>query len=178
MLDRRKFLQNAAALTSVLAAPAIVHARAASTSEKRLSLFNVHTGESWSGAFWVGGEFIPSSLNEINKLLRDFRSNTSLPMDPKLLVLLSRVSAAVGPAHQVHVISGYRSPETNQMLADSGDGVARHSLHMEGRAIDIRVPGLDLETVRRAGLALRGGGVGYYRDSQFVHLDTGRLRQW
>jgi uncharacterized protein YcbK (DUF882 family) len=178
MLDRRNFLKQAAVLTGALAAPAIVHARVSPAHEKSLRLFNVHTGESWRGVFWAAGDFVHDAVCDINKLVRDFRSNTSLPMDPALLVLLAQVSAAVGPELAVHVISGYRSPETNQMLAEKGDGVAKHSLHMEGKAMDIRVPGRSLDVVRRAGVALRGGGVGYYQASQFVHLDTGRLRHW
>jgi uncharacterized protein YcbK (DUF882 family) len=99
-------------------------------------------------------------------------------IDVRLLDLLHRVQAAVGSTRPFDVISGYRSPASNRMLAESTAGVARRSLHMEGKAIDVRLPGLPLAELRRAGLTLQGGGVGYYPDSGFVHLDVGRVRAW
>lgn len=165
-------------LVSAFGAPTIARAVLVDRREKSLKLFNTHTGETFSSVFWVDGQFLPDALDEINRLLRDHRSNQVMPIDPNLLCLLGKVSAQVGPGTTLHVISGYRSPETNQLLADRGDGVARHSLHLEGKAIDIRVPDCDLTTVRKVAMSLCGGGVGFYPDSQFVHIDTGRVRSW
>jgi uncharacterized protein YcbK (DUF882 family) len=93
-------------------------------------------------------------------------------------VLLNQVSAQFGSNKILHVISGYRSPETNKMLAAQSGGVAKHSMHLDGKAIDIRMPGTELKQVHKAALAAKGGGVGYYEKSQFVHMDTGRVRTW
>ncbi len=178
MTNRRNFLKQSALLASALGAPAIARAALVSRHEKSLKLFNTHTGETLNSVFWADGQFLPDALNDINRLLRDHRSNTAMPMDPNLLSLLEQVSAQVGPTDTLHVISGYRSPETNQLLAERSDGVARHSLHLEGKAIDIRVPGRNLSTIQKVAMSLRGGGVGFYPHSQFVHIDTGRVRHW
>ena len=181
MNQRRSFLKSSVVLASALSVPAF--ARAAQTSnvepvERALRLYNTHTGESLRSIFWAEGQFVPDALKDINKLLRDHRSNTIAEMDPKLLTLLNRVSDKFGSSDVLHVISGYRSPETNRKLAAASGGVARHSMHLEGKAIDIRLPGRDLEQLHKAALAVRGGGVGYYPKSQFVHMDTGRVRTW
>ncbi len=181
MNQRRSFLKSSVVLASALGAPAL--ARAAGTAsaapgERTLRLYNTHTGESLRSVFWAEGQFLPDALADINKLLRDHRNNSISTMDPQLLVLLDKVSAQFGSNKVLHVISGYRSPESNRLLAERSNGVARHSMHMEGKAIDVRMPGLDLATLHKAALGAKGGGVGYYPDSQFVHMDTGRLRHW
>ena len=181
MNKRRFFLKNvlATSLTTTLALPALARASVpALPDERSLRFYNTHTGETLRSVFWAEGQFLPDALLDINKLLRDHRSNTIAAIDPQLLVLLDKVSSQFGNNSIVHVISGYRSPQTNQQLAERSDGVARHSLHLEGRAIDVRIPGRDLSSVRRAALAMQGGGVGYYPNSQFVHMDTGRVRSW
>ena len=178
MNPRRSFLKSSVVLASALSLPAMARTAQAVPGERTLRLYNTHTGESLRSVFWAEGQFLPESLADINKLLRDHRSNTVAEIDPQLLVLLNRVSTQVGGDRVLHVISGYRSPETNQKLAEASDGVARHSMHLEGKAIDIRMPGKSLAHVHKAALGARGGGVGYYPDSQFVHLDTGRLRRW
>jgi uncharacterized protein YcbK (DUF882 family) len=99
-------------------------------------------------------------------------------MDPQLLVLLDKVSAQFGSQNVLHVISGYRSPESNARMHEHSSGVAKHSLHMEGKAIDVRIPGQDLAKLHKVAMAAQGGGVGYYPDSQFVHMDVGRIRYW
>ena len=106
-----------------------------------MRLYNTHTGESLRSIFWAEGQFIPEALQDINKLLRDHRNNKISAMDPQLLVLLDRISAQYGSHPTLHVISGYRSPETNEKLHENTTGVAKHSLHMEGKAIDVRMPG-------------------------------------
>jgi uncharacterized protein YcbK (DUF882 family) len=178
MTDRRIFLKHSAMLVSAFGVPAIARAAIVRAPEKSLKLFNTHTGETFNSVFWADGQFLPDALNDINRLLRDHRSGKVMPIDRNLLLLLEKVSAQTGSGNTVHVISGYRSPETNQLLAASSDGVARHSLHLEGKAIDIRVPNRDLDLVHKVALSLHGGGVGFYPDSQFVHIDTGRVRHW
>lgn len=177
-ISRRQFLSRTAVLGAGLYLPGSVWASLLTEPERSLNLYNTHTGESLKRVFWAEGTFIPESLAEINKLLRDHRSNTIAPMDPQLLTLLSTISQLVSPGGTLHVISGYRSPQSNQALADQSNGVAKHSLHMEGKAIDIRIPGRDLAYLRDSALSLKQGGVGYYPKSQFVHVDTGRVRSW
>lgn len=181
MNQRRSFLKSSVVLASALSVPAF--ARAAQTTkvepvERTLRLYNTHTGESLRSIFWAEGQFVPDALKDINKLLRDHRNNTISQIDPQLLMLLDRVSAKFGGSDVLHVISGYRSPESNRKLAAASGGVAKHSMHLEGKAIDIRLPGRDLAQLHKAALAVRGGGVGYYPSSQFVHMDTGRVRTW
>jgi uncharacterized protein YcbK (DUF882 family) len=120
-------------------------------------------------------------LKDINVLLRDFRVNQIKPIDPALLDLLFRLNGELGTDQPFHVISGYRTPETNAMLQERGgahSGVATHSLHIDGKAIDIRVPGIKLEHLRDKAKGLKIGGVGFYPGSNFVHVDTGRVRYW
>ena len=178
MNKRRSFLKTSVVLASALSVPALARAAVAAPGERTLRLYNTHTGESIKSVFWAEGQFVPDALIDINKLLRDHRSNTIATMDPKLLMLLDQVSARFGGTEVLHIISGYRSPETNAKLAEASGGVAKHSMHLEGKAIDIRMPGRDLAQVHKAALGLRAGGVGYYPSSQFVHMDTGRLRNW
>lgn len=182
MNQRRSFLKSSVVLASALTVPgfarASVAAAAPATGERVLRLYNTHTGESLRSVFWAEGKFDPAALTDINKLLRDHRNNTVATMDPQLLVLLNQVSQKFGSQNVLHVISGYRSPESNQLLSEQSGGVAKHSMHMEGKAIDIRMPGQDLAGLRKAALAMNAGGVGYYPESQFVHMDTGRVRHW
>ena len=178
MNKRRSFLKTSVVLASALSIPALARAAIAAPGERTLRLYNTHTGESIKSVFWAEGQFVPEALIDINKLLRDHRSNTIATMDPKLLLLLDQVSAKFGGTEVLHIISGYRSPETNAKLAKASGGVAKHSMHLEGKAIDIRMPGRDLANLHKAALALGAGGVGYYPSSQFVHMDTGRIRNW
>ena len=178
MNQRRSFLKSSVFIASALSMPAMARAAIAAPGERTLRLYNTPTGESLSSVFWAEGQFVPDALTDINKLLRDHRNNTVSAIDPELLVLLSSVSAQFGPQQQLHVISGYRSPESNEKLAAASGGVAKHSMHIEGKAIDIRMPGRDLASVHKAALNAKRGGVGYYPDSQFVHMDTGRVRSW
>jgi len=187
-LSRRSFLgYGAVAAAGALlpspafaaAAPAAAHATLA--LERELSFVHTHTGERLATAYVAGGEYIAPALKDINVLLRDFRTNRVKPIDPALLDLLFQLNDELGTDQPFHVISGYRTPETNNMLQErggSGSGVATHSLHMDGKAIDIRVPGIKLERLRDKAKALKLGGVGYYPGSNFVHVDTGRVRYW
>ena len=178
MNNRRSFLKTSVVLASALSVPTLARAAVAAPNERILRLYNTHTGESIKSLFWAQGQFIPDAMQDINKLLRDHRNNTVANMDPELLLLLDQVSGRFGGTEVLHVISGYRSPESNAKLAAASGGVAKHSMHLEGKAIDIRMPGKDLASLHKAALGLKAGGVGYYPDSQFVHMDTGRLRNW
>jgi uncharacterized protein YcbK (DUF882 family) len=177
MTTRRDFLKFAAATTAALVSPLAV-ARTAPTGERAIKFFNLHTGEHLSATYWVDGIYIPDELSAINHVLRDHRSNDSTAMDPQLLDVLYRLQQKVGKRGEFHIISGYRSPATNARLSRASDGVAKRSLHMRGKAIDIRLPGTELRHLRKAALSLHAGGVGYYPRSNFIHVDTGRPRFW
>ncbi len=173
--DRRRFLKTlAVAGGSLMARPARAHAAPA----RALGLRHLHTGETLSVEYAVGGVYEPAALAAVNRLLRDFRTGDVHPIDPGLLDLLHRVARTLDTRQSFEVISGYRSPTTNAALRRRSEGVAARSLHMVGQAIDIRVGGVPLAALRAAALDVKGGGVGYYPTSNFVHIDTGRLRQW
>ncbi len=142
------------------------------------SFDHLHTGEKIKLAYWENGAYVKDALKEVNHVLRDFRTGDVHRIDPRLLDLLYGVRHRLGTNGPFEVISGYRSPKTNEMLRKASGGVAKHSMHLQGKAIDIRVPGRDLKQVHRAALALKGGGVGLYTQSDFVHVDTGRVRSW
>jgi uncharacterized protein YcbK (DUF882 family) len=174
--SRRDFLKLGL-LAAALPFPALA-SQARSAAERRLCFHNLHTGEKADLAYWVQGGYVPESLAEINHVLRDYRTGEVAAIDTRLLDLLHRVDAALASSQPFEVISGYRSPASNLMLVETTTGVAKHSLHMEGKAIDIRIPGVSLAHLHRTGLMLRGGGVGYYPASDFVHVDVGRVRTW
>lgn len=155
-------------------------AAAAVLPQRRLSFYNIHTEETLSTVYWERGRYLDASLSEIDHLLRDFRTGEIKAIDPDLLDLLHRLEGALDCTDPIHVISGYRSPETNAMLRRRSKNVAKNSYHMYGRAIDIRLPGRCLCDLRAAAIAQGRGGVGYYPDpdSQFVHVDTGPVRTW
>jgi uncharacterized protein YcbK (DUF882 family) len=159
-----------------LAAPAA--AAPTGRPARQLAFYNLHTGERLSATYWADGRYVAGELGAIDRLLRDFRTGDVHPIDPKLLDLLHALGGTLDTGAPFHVISGYRSPRTNAALNRASSGVAVGSLHTAGMAIDIRVPGRRLPDLRRAALALRRGGVGYYPKSDFVHVDTGRVRRW
>jgi len=180
-LSRRRFLGSLAGAAMTLAAPRVIASAATATvplRDRELSLYNIHTGEKLSAAFWSGGNYLDDGIREISWLLRDYRSNAAHPIDPKLLDLLYQLQAKVEHQGAFHVISGYRSPATNAMLHKNSSGVARHSYHMLGKAIDVRMPDFNTRHLRNAAIALKEGGVGYYASSDFVHVDVGRVRYW
>jgi len=146
--------------------------------ERKLSFYGLHTGEKISTLYWQDGHYIPEALTDISQLLRDHRSNETHPIDTTLLDLLYHLRTSVGSNKPFDVISGYRSPSTNAMLHQNSNGVAKRSMHMLGRAIDIRLPDKQLSSLHQAALSLQSGGVGYYPESNFVHVDTGRIRRW
>lgn len=145
---------------------------------RRLSFRHLHTGEFLSVPFWENGRYSPDALAQIDTLLRDFRTGEKTSMDVGLLEFLYRLRTVLESDQPFEIISGYRSPKTNASLAAKSRGVAKRSYHMQGMAIDVRLPGRFLGDLRRVALDLRLGGVGYYRRSNFIHLDTGRVRFW
>jgi uncharacterized protein YcbK (DUF882 family) len=145
----------------------------------RLRLYNTHTDERVAVVYRHGETYLPEGLRRLERHLRDHRTGDVHAFDPELFDLLEALAAAVGrPGGEFHVISGYRSPRTNEMLRRRTTGVAKRSLHMQAQAIDVRMPGVDTATLRDAALDLARGGVGYYADSDFIHVDTGRVRRW
>jgi uncharacterized protein YcbK (DUF882 family) len=146
--------------------------------ERRIVLQNLHTPESLEIVYRRGDLYVPEALGALNTLLRDYRTGEEHRIDPALLDYLHDVARVSGVEPVFSVISGYRSPRTNQMLHERSSGVATKSLHMEGRAIDVRLAGIDCATLAERALGMQRGGVGYYRQSDFVHLDTGRFRSW
>lgn len=178
-LSRRRFLRVSALAAAQLIVPAVAMAGTQlRTRSRSLKFYNLHTGESLKTTYWENGNYVPGELERVNYILRDFRANEVKPIDPALLDLLVGAQRRLGTAEPFQVISGYRSPLTNAMLHANSEGVAVHSLHIDGKAIDICVPGRSLAQVRGAALALQGGGVGYYPKTGFVHMDTGRVRWW
>lgn len=147
--------------------------------DRDLSFFNTHTAESAEVEYCQSGCLVPASLEKINHILRDTRTGDIKDIDVGLLDLLHRLTRALSIGNPFHVISGYRSPATNTYLRNhGGGGVAANSLHLVGKAIDIRVPGIKLRDLYQAAVGLRGGGVGIYPGSDFVHVDVGRVRTW
>jgi uncharacterized protein YcbK (DUF882 family) len=180
---RRQFLRRVAGLAAAGAVPATcLPAHAGELGAARaLTMLNTHTGERIELVYAVGARFLPDALGTLNHFLRDHYSGAVGVMDPAVFDLVHRVQAALGVVGRsvIEVISGYRSPATNAFLKKTrGGGVANHSLHMDGQAIDLRLAGVPLGELRDAALSLRGGGVGFYPDEGFVHVDTGRVRSW
>jgi uncharacterized protein YcbK (DUF882 family) len=153
-------------------------ATAPAPGARTLALLNTHTGDRFGAAYWEQGHYIPDAMAAIKHVMRDHRNNEAHDIDPRLLDELSRLSGLVGAAAPYQIISGYRSPASNAMLHANSEGVATHSLHMEGRAIDIRMDGVDLTRLHDAAMSMQSGGVGFYPASDFIHVDTGRVRRW
>ncbi len=181
-LSRRQFCKSGMLAIAGLALPTPILAQAAELCrpERQLSFFHTHTGETLKCAtYWANGTLQSDVLTDIYQILRDHRSNEVAEIDTDLLDQLTLLNQVLDNSEPLHIISGYRSPRTNAYLRKkSQGGVAKRSLHMDGRAIDIRIPGIDTATLRKAALSLKKGGVGYYPESRFVHMDTGRFRTW
>ena len=198
--DRRRFMRAGAAAAVLVAvpsrlkavqpappaAPAVPPAAAAKAAPAKairaLSFVHTHTAEKLAIEYCCDGKYDPKALAKLNYLLRDFRTGEVHDIDPKLFDLLHELSTDL-EANEApfHIISGFRSPRTNAMLQQRGGpntGVAKRSLHMVGKAIDIRLPGVKLKDLRQTAASLKRGGVGYYPSSNFVHVDTGRVRYW
>ena len=179
-LSRRDFLVAGAAVTAACLLPhkAVAGVAKVFSAERSLRFYNTHTDEKMKAVYWSEGTYVPQALVDINRILRDHRTGEMKEIDTSLLDLLFALQQRLESAGPFHIISGYRSPETNALLRMISKGIAKNSLHTEGKAVDIRLPGYELKTVRRAALDLQIGGVGYYPLSDFVHVDVGRVRYW
>jgi len=175
-MSRRNFMAALAAAVPILAAPHRLLAQSASA--RALSFTHTHTGERLAVEYFSGGAYLPDALTTVNHFLRDFRTDEVHVIDPGLLDLLHGLTGLTQTTRPFQVISGYRSAATNEMLRHKSEGVAAGSLHMKGLAIDIRLADVPLAKLRSAALAVGRGGVGYYPASDFVHVDTGRVRTW
>ncbi|MEH6472360.1 MAG: DUF882 domain-containing protein [Halopseudomonas sp.] len=176
--NRRNFLKLAGGVMATGASVSGWAKPAPQHHERSLKFYNLHTGEHLETPYWVQGQYVEEGLVQINNVLRDHRNGEIIEMDLQLLDLLHDVQLQLDAKQSFHIISGYRSPQTNQLLRQSSAGVAKKSLHMEGKAIDIRLPGIHLRDLKVGALELGRGGVGYYPGSEFVHLDVGRVRFW
>jgi uncharacterized protein YcbK (DUF882 family) len=168
----------ALAFTGLNARSAFATFEPRATVVRALSFHNLHTGEKLNAEYWSEGAYLPDALADINHILRDYRNDQVFPIEAPLLDLLHGLRSVLNTTQPFQIISGYRSPATNSLLAASSDGVAKGSLHTQAKAIDLNVEGVQLSTLHRAAVALRGGGVGYYPKSNFVHVDIGRVRNW
>lgn len=191
-LSRRSFLSTMGltAAVSAVALPAkaspiqlasLIPAQAKS-QDRYLKFYSQRTGESFEGVYRYGDQYIGASLHEINRILRDFRTNEVTEMDPKLMDILFHLDQGIrlkgGEATGYEVISGYRCKKTNDMLRSHGEGVAKNSYHIKGQAIDIRMSNVPSKQINKIALDMQAGGVGYYPASNFVHVDTGPIRHW
>lgn len=180
-LTRRGFLRRAGLICGSLAALTAAPAALARITERReLSFVHTHTGEMLTVPYFNFGAYQPAALTKVNHLLRDFRTNEVHRIDPGLLDILFDLQVRADRDAPFEIISGYRSPATNQALRgkSAASGVARHSMHLEGKAIDIRLSGFSTRRLGEFARQMARGGVGYYADSDFVHVDTGRVRCW
>ena len=184
--SRRQFLKLGLATSAALFAP-ISFAKVTSSSiietsltqaERKLSFQNLHTGEQLNATYWAEGQYQSNEINAINHILRDHRTGDTHAIDNELLNMLNVLHEKMDSNKAFQIISGYRSPKTNAALNKKSSGVAKKSLHMRGKAIDIRLPGCQLSDLRNAALNCQAGGVGYYPKSNFIHVDTGRVRHW
>ncbi len=174
-LSKRLFTATILALP--LAGHSLALSRPANTG-RELSFYHTHTGKSLSILYHDGTSYLNPALQEINQFLSDFRSGEVHPIDTRLLDALYLLQKKTGSENSYEIISAYRSPKTNAKLRNKSNGVAKRSLHMQGKAVDIRLRGINTKELRNKAIAMKVGGVGYYRRSDFIHLDTGRVRYW
>ena len=177
---RRCFLKIGLQATafSLLPMPALASMGRLLLPERSLSFYNTHTNESLDVCYYFKGQYQPFALKKIDYILRDHRANKTKPINLRLIDLLHSISTTMHHQVQFHIISGYRTPETNAMLRTKSNGIASSSLHLKGQAVDIRTPDCDTNRLRDICLKLRSGGVGYYPKSDFVHVDVGKIRVW
>jgi len=173
---RRSILK--AVLLCTLGISALPLQRATAIDERRLAFFHTHTGKHLDVVYKRGDDYVPEGLREINEFLFDFRTGDVRDMDPHLLDLAYDLRETLGGKGTYEVISAFRSPKTNEMLRSRSGGVVKNSQHLYGKAIDIRLTDVELSRLRDTAIAMKRGGVGYYASSNFVHIDTGRVRRW
>ena len=189
-LSRRRFLGGLAVASASLVVPGVWSRAAGDTTSpqipialpgelpRELTFHHTHTAEELRIVYWQDGNYVQDGLAAVSHFLRDFRTGDQVQIDPHLLDVLHTLALATGTKSPFHVISGYRSPQTNARLRKRRRGVARNSQHLRGRAIDVRLEDVNAKTLRDTAIALGRGGVGYYARSRFVHVDTGPVRTW
>jgi len=178
-----RYLWIAGAMLFLLAArgarPGTPDASSATGAEHSLRLYNTHTNEKIDIVYRHGDQYVQGALAKLDYFLRDHNTNEVRHFDPRLYDILSDLTASVGhPGAEIDIVCGYRTNSTNAALRAHTNGVAKNSLHIQAEAIDLRMPGVNTLKLRKAALALARGGVGYYPHSDFIHVDTGRVRQW
>jgi len=179
MSTRRDLMRLGLAAGAACAMPTVGWAAPSFAPAKVVGVQNLHTGEKLEACFWENGKYLPDACAALDKVLRDHRTGEVTTMDTGLYDILTAIAVKLEKRPAYQIISGYRSPKSNAMLQKTGGGgVATRSLHMDGKAMDVRLPGVALKSVHTAALGLKMGGVGYYPVSNFVHVDTGRVRQW
>jgi uncharacterized protein YcbK (DUF882 family) len=180
LYNRRHFLKFGifSAMASFQPALALAHAKRSLPPRRSLSLYSTQTTERLLVNYYIRGKYQLNALEEINYILRDHRTGEIKPIDIRLLDLLCAISLKLNTRSPFHVISGYRSPSTNAMLRKKSRRVAKNSMHVWGKAVDIRLPKFKTALLRRTSMNLKQGGVGYYRRSNFVHVDVGQVRYW
>lgn len=174
MMTRRNFMGAGFGLaasglilpTSVIAAP----------KDRTISIVNMHTGERISTTYWSNGKYLKNELADISKVLRDHRTGEIIAFDSRLFDFLGLIHEKVGSKNEFQIWSAYRSPKTNASLRSMG--AAENSYHIRGKALDLNLPGTHLTNMKKAARSLRAGGVGFYPESKFIHLDTGPARSW
>ena len=176
--SRRDFIKFATSSVVAASCTPSVALSACATQPRTLAFNNLHTGEELEACYFDGRNYVNRELARIDNICRDFRLNQVHQMDKNLFDMISLIQSELGVDTQVQIISGYRSPETNQALRSVSSGVAKKSYHMLGQAIDFRLEGVNLKQVRDVAMDLKAGGVGYYPKSDFVHIDTGPVRHW
>ena len=178
--DSRKHVFVPILLGIILTLSATLSRGTIATDSRELTFYHTHTGKQLSVVYWLDGRYVEPALDDINRFLSDFRTGEIVDIDPALLDLIYDVRDSLGSDGAYQVVSAYRSPRTNEMLRgrSASSGVAKKSQHLLGKAIDVRLEGVRTATLRDAAIALQRGGVGYYETSDFVHMDTGRVRRW
>ena len=182
-IDRRNLLKTGlialgTGVVSTIASPAMATMKMPTVGTYGINFRNAHTGESFTGVYRVGNKYLPDAFKQINHVLRDFRTGEEYPIDPRSIDILYMLQNKTGTKSQIEILSGYRSPKTNSMLRKASSGVAKNSLHMVGQAIDLRMADFSTRRLRDVAIDLRAGGVGYYPTSNFVHVDSGKVRHW
>lgn len=177
-IHRRKWLALGGAAMGMAMLPGQAFATLSTPRPRILLLNNLNTGEQLKAEFFDGKNYIQEELVRLNHLFRDYRANKVKSIDPRLFDQIFRLQAMIGTRKPIRLISGYRSPRTNNELRERGSGVAKHSYHTLGQAMDFHIEGVQLANIRKAALKMRAGGVGYYPRSNFVHIDTGPVRNW
>ncbi len=177
---RSKNFLASALFGALLVSIATLSQETVATDERELSFYHTHTGKRLEVVYWQDGGYKEAALEDINRFLSDFRTGDIVDIDPQLLDVIYDVRASLGSDGTYQVISAYRSPKTNDMLRgkSASSGVAKQSQHLLGKAIDVRLEGVSTAKLRDAAISLQRGGVGYYEASDFVHMDTGRVRRW